>query len=256
MRNLKKRNSVIFHKKQSNRRLRRVRHSSLVELARSRPATPEVLLQRNGRVISKMTSCCSVKAHDEGIVAMELIRDPPTLITASVDGRLKLWSIVEAESKEGNHVQLEFVGILHEGRPEREEDTAKWRFSSSAPIRAMNETIALARSLISVDKKRCSTPATPATPATPFGAKNEPDSLMPLDINAVGAQVQDADRSERYRPLGMNKSKSLSALNRPLANATPNLDAELQHGADSMQRVASLGDIDTTPSVFLRRVSI
>ena len=109
---------MIFHKQQSSRRLRRIRHSSLVDLARSRPATPEVLLQKNN--ITKLKSTCSVKAHDEGIVAVEFIKDPPTIVSASLDGRVAL-SVVRGQDDDASAYDLQFpAGILHEGIVEKE----------------------------------------------------------------------------------------------------------------------------------------
>ena len=49
---------------------------------------------------------------------------------------------------------LQFAGILHEGIVEKEGDDAEWTFSSSVPHRAMEETVTLARSIISAEKQK------------------------------------------------------------------------------------------------------
>ena len=78
---------------------------------------------------------------------------------------------------------------------------------------------------------------------TPTRATTLDDSLKPLEIK------QNKPPENHLSSKSLRQSKSLSALNRPLANATPNLDAELQQSMGN-----SAGPlIDTKPSVFLRR---
>ena len=235
----KRRDSVGFHRNTSMRKLHRIRNSSLVDLAKARPATPEIVRKTRGR-LPALQSMSTVKAHDEGIVALEYIENPPTIVTASLDGRIKMWYVVQPKNKNGSPT-LEFAGIMHDGKPEKEGDDAEWAFSSEVPAQIMNDTLDLAKKILrDMDDVK---PITPATPAIFSDARIE-DSLKPTEIK----------RRKEQKSLKISKSESLPSLGRPLANATPNLDAELnsKHRALGGAPIADIV-VDTTPSVFLRR---